>query len=451
MGWLVITDEMDYNNYIHHCCTTIAVQVFQAKGPRGIQGHVELHLTDMAHGGAALGRHEGKVIFVSYAIPGEEVLVELVEDKGRYARGRLVEVLSPSAQRVSPPCPHFGSYATAATVSCGGCHWQHIAYAAQLEFKQRIVQDQLERIGRFERVSVKPMIESPEFWRYRNHVQFALDEHGQLGFMAAESQRVVPIRECHVMHPLLEEVFGALDLELPELKRLLLRCGVNTGQRMVVFETYEDEPFELEVDLPVSCVFLLSDGRTATLVGQEYISEVLGGQEYRISASSFFQVNTSQAEELVRLVRDYLAPTGNEVLLDAYCGVGVFGLGLADEVGQVIGVEESPSAVADARFNAGLADNVEFVEGRVEEVLPSLEAPIDLTVLDPPRQGCASEVLTALARLAPAKIVYVSCDPATLARDTRQLVQAGYQLVEVQPVDMFPQTYHIESVALLRR
>jgi 23S rRNA (uracil1939-C5)-methyltransferase len=207
----------------------------------------------------------------------------------------------------------------------------------------------------------------------------------------------------------------------------------------------------LEVDLPVSCVFLLSDGRTATLIGQEYIGEVLAGQEYRVSASSFFQVNIPQAEELVRLVRDYLAPTGSEVLLDAYCGVGVFGLSLVNEVGQLTGVEESPSAVADARFNAGPADNAEFIEGRVEEVLLSLRAPIDLAVLDPPRQGCASEVLTALAELTPAKIVYVSCDPATLARDTCQLVQSGYQLVEVQPVDMFPQTYHIESVALLRR
>jgi 23S rRNA (uracil1939-C5)-methyltransferase len=443
---LVITREIGYNGGIHHCRDK-----FARRKARAIRDHIELHLTDVAHGGAALGRHEGKVVFVPYAIPDEEVLVEIVEDKGRYARGRLVEVLSPSVQRVSPPCPHFGGHATAAAVGCGGCHWQHIAYEAQLEFKQRIVQDQLKRIGRFESVPVKPVIESPEPWHYRNHVQLALDENGRLGFMAAESQQVVPIEECHIMHPSLDEIFIALDLELPDLKRLSLRCGVNTGQRMVVFETHEDEPFELEVDLPISCVFLLSDGRTATLIGQEYISEVLAGQEYRISASSFFQVNTPQAEELVRLVRGYLAPTGNEVLLDAYCGVGVFGLSLAGEVGQVIGVEESSSAVADACFNASLADNAEFVEGKVEEVLPSLEAPIGLAILDPPRQGCASEALTALAGLTPDKIVYVSCDPATLARDTRRLVQAGYQLVEVQPVDMFPQTYHIESVAFLRR
>lgn len=406
---------------------------------------MELHLTDIAHGGAALGRHEGKVVFVPYAIPGEEVLVEIVEDKGRYAQGRLVEMLSHSPQRVQPLCPHFGSHA------CGGCHWQHIAYQTQLELKQRIVQDQLKRIGHFESVPVKPVLGSPEPWRYRNHVQFTLDEYGRLGFMGAESRQVVPIEECYIMHPLLDEIFAALDLELPELKRLSLRCGVNTGQKTVVFETYEDEPFELEVDLPVFCVFLLSDGRTATLIGQEYIIEILAGREYRISAPSFFQVNTPQAEELVRLVKSYLAPTGNEVLLDAYCGVGVFGLSLADEVGQVIGVEGSPSAVSDARFNAGPAGNVEFIEGKVEEVLPSLKASIDLAVLDPPRQGCASEALAALDRLAPTKIVYVSCDPAILARDTRRLVQAGYQLVEVQPVDMFPQTYHIESVALLRR
>jgi 23S rRNA (uracil1939-C5)-methyltransferase len=405
----------------------------------------ELRLTDMAHGGDALGRHEGKVIFVPYAIPGEEALVEIVEDKGSYARAQLVEILSPSPHRVDPPCPHFG------LGKCGGCQWQHIAYPAQLEFKAAVVGDQLARIGRLPDISVKRTVPSASPWRYRNHVQFSVGDDGRLGFVATDGRRVETVEVCYLLHPILEELFAALDLELPELRRLSLRAGVNTGDQMMIFETHDDEPPALESDLPVSCVLLLSDGIPVNLFGNNYLIEVVAGRRFRISATSFFQVNTAAAEELVRVVGEYLAPAGNEVLLDAYCGVGTFALSLADQVGHVIGIEEDAGAVADARLNAADLANVEFIEGSVEAVLPHLHRPIDLAVLDPPRQGCRPEVLTALIKLGPRRIVYVSCDPATLARDARRLADGGYQLLEVQPVDMFPQTYHIESVALWER
>ncbi len=402
----------------------------------------ELHLTAMAHGGDALGRHEGKVIFVPYAIPGEEALVEMVEDKGRYARGRVVEILSPSPHRVTPPCPHFGPG------KCGGCQWQHIAYQAQLEFKAAVVGNQLARLGRLPDVSVKRLIPSASPWHYRNHVQFSVGDDGRLGFVATTGRRVETIEACYLLHPLLEELFAALDLELPGLARLSLRAGVNTGDQMMIFETHDDLPPALESDLPVSCVLLLSDGTPVNLIGSNHITEVVAERRFRISAASFFQVNTAAAEELVRVVGEYLAPAGDETLLDAYCGVGTFALSLADKVGYVIGIEEDAGAVADARLNVAELTNVEFIEGSVEAFLPQLDRPIDLAVLDPPRQGCKPEALAALIELAPRRIVYVSCDPATLARDARKLAGGGYQLVEVQPVDMFPQTYHIESVAL---
>jgi 23S rRNA (uracil1939-C5)-methyltransferase len=405
----------------------------------------ELCLTDMAHGGDALGRCEGKVIFVPYAIPGEEVTVEITEDKERYAHARLLEVISPSPHRVEPPCPHFGPG------QCGGCQWQHLAYAAQLSVKADVLRDQLNRIGKIADPPLRPALGMANPWHYRNHVQFAVSDDGRMGFVATDGRRVEAIEVCYLLHPLLEDLFAALDLELPGLARLSLRAGINTGDRMMIFETHDDQPPALESDLPVSCVLLLSDGTPVNLIGNNYITEVVGSRTFRISATSFFQVNTAAAQEVVRLVGEYLAPAGDEVLLDAYCGVGTLALSLADKVGQVIGVEEAAGAVADARLNAAELANAEFIESSVETFLPRLDRRIDLAVLDPPRQGCKPEALAALIELAPLRVVYVSCDPATLARDARKLAEGGYQLVEVQPVDMFPQTYHIESVALFGR
>ena len=427
-----------------------------------------LHLTAIAHGGEALGRHEGKVVFVPYAIPGETVRVEVVQEKARWARARLLEVLEPSPDRVEPPCPYFGPG------RCGGCQWQHIAYPRQLSLKREIVRDQLARLGHLPDPPVRPTFAVGEPWAYRNHVQFSVDSQGRIGFYVAGSREVIPVDRCLLLHPLLDELHDALELELPELTRLSLRAGVATGDQMVILETKRDVVPELEVDLPLSCVLLRSREPPLILAGRSYIEEEVAGRRYRVSAGSFFQVNTAGAEALVETVAAYLEPGPDDCLLDAYCGVGLFGLALAERVAEVVGIEEDPDACFDFLWNAeamGL-ENVTLIEGPVEEVLAAwvaaIEAPsgvslpndnqevapesfgkrIDLAVVDPPRSGLGAEVVAALARLEPRRVAYVSCDPATLARDAQAFVQAGYRLADVQPVDMFPQTYHVESVGL---
>jgi 23S rRNA (uracil1939-C5)-methyltransferase len=259
---------------------------------------------------------------------------------------------------------------------------------------------------------------------------------------------VVAIDACPLLHPLLSDLYATLDLDLEGLVRLSLRAGTATGEQMLVFEMVDDLPPALEADVPVSCVLLLSDGVHVNLIGHNHVTEVVAGHTYRISAPSFFQVNTPQAAQLVQQVVEYLDLRGNETVLDAYCGVGLFTAHLAERAGLVVGVEQAPAAVADLLENIADLDNVDVVEGPVEAVLPDLDVPLDAAVVDPPRAGVDRSALEALTDRRPARLVYVSCDPATLARDAKRLVHAGYRLVEVQPVDMFPQTYHVESVAL---
>ncbi len=406
---------------------------------------ITLPLTGVAHGGAAIGRHEGKVLFVPYALPGETVRVEIVEDHRHYAHARLLEVLEPSPDRVPPPCPYFGPD------GCGGCHWQHAAYEAQLRMKAQVVADQLARIGGIPAPPVRPTLPDPSGWGYRNQARFHPAPEGGLGFYTGESRTVVPIENCLILHPLLSDLYDAVDLELPGLRALTLRAGVATGERMLILETEDDEPPVLEIDLPVSCVLLRSDGALLTLIGSSAFSEAVAGRRYRVSAPSFFQANTHQAGELVRLVLQYLELREGDVVLDGYCGVGLFTAPLAERAGLVIAVESDPYAVEDLLVNTEEMENVEVVEGPIEAVLPDLEEELNAAVVDPPRTGMTLEALEGLIRLAPPRLVYVSCDPATLARDGRRLTEAGYRLVEAQPVDMFPQTYHIETVSLWQR
>ncbi|MBN1658241.1 MAG: class I SAM-dependent RNA methyltransferase [Anaerolineae bacterium] len=404
---------------------------------------LDLNLTAMAHGGTALGRHGGQVIFVPYAIPGERVRVQLVDQHARWAYAVPVEILEPSPHRIKPPCPYFG------LGQCGGCQWQHIDYEAQVEYKRSVLTDQMARVGGLD---VTGIIEDPigaaQPWHYRNHVQFHVTPEGDLGFLTLDTHNVIPVKECYIIDPLLDELWAALDMEWPQLYRLSLRCGTATGDRMAIFELNEYEDFYVEVDFPVSAVLMLADGEVAVMMGDRYLVEYVAGRDYHISAGSFFQVNTAGAEALVSVVHDYLAPSDGETLLDLYCGVGLLALSLAQDVGQVVGIESDPSATADFRFNAQGLGNVSLFEGSVVDVLPGIESPIDLVVLDPPRAGAGEAVIDGIAHLAPRRVVYVSCDPATLARDSERLVNAGYHLVRLQPVDMFPQTFHIESVAL---
>lgn len=401
-----------------------------------------IQLTAMAHGGSALGRDDsGRVIFVPLAIPGETVRVRLQGGKERYAHAELLEVLKPSPERVEPRCPHFGT--------CGGCHFQHLAYPAQLVAKTGVVLDQLQRVGKFSKPPVREALSSPKTWEYRNSVSFSPTGDGSVGFWSHREDQVIAIDECHIIEPALQELYRNLDLELPDLQRLTLRLGAE-GDLLVVFETEEVEPPSLETDFSVSAAILLPTGEAANLIGESFLIQQCAGREWRVSAGSFFQVNLGAAEHLVRLVGEMAGLSGTGTVLELYSGVGLFTAGLSLACERVVGIEASPDAVADAAANLDDTDNVELYQGAVEDILPALaEQPFDLVVLDPPRSGVEPSVIDALLEIRAGRIVYVSCDPATLARDAQRLARGGYRLEVVQPVDMFPQTFHVETVSLL--
>ena len=361
----------------------------------------------MAHGGAALGRHEGQTIFVPYAIPGERVRAELVESHAHWARARLLEVLETSPDRITPPCPYFGPD------RCGGCHFQHIRYEPQVEFKRQVVIDQLDRIGGLAGANVQEAIGAAEPWHYRNHVQFSLTDDGHAAFQRAGSHQLIPVESCLIIDPLLDDLWSALDVDWPQLRQLNLRCGSATGDLMAIFELDHYEDFDIEVDFPVSCVVRLADGESVVLMGNPHLVEQVAGRDYRVSASSFFQVNTAGAEVLIDLVQGYLAPAGGETLVDLYCGVGLFGLALAGRVGQVIGVEADRSAADDFRYNAQGLSNVRLIAEAAEAALPAH------------RGATARGAGGARSR------------PATALQKYNRFI--------------FPQTYHVESVALFVR
>ena len=381
-----------------------------------------LTLTDMAYEGHAIGRLDNLVVFAEYGIPGEEVVVEIYRKTADFASARVVEVLRASPDRVEAPCQYFGV--------CGGCHWQHIAYERQLELKHHVVQEQLRRIGKFESQPVNQTIGAADAWGYRNHLRLSAGRYGDIGFMRRGSHHFLPIDRCLIADPRINDAIALLQGKGAGLHQVELRAGVNTGDLMLQPDMTQREP--------------------AAPPSKKAYREALLGREFQISAPSFFQSNTAQAERLAQLVRQQLDPQPDELLLDAYAGVGTFAALFATDVRRVIGIEESPAAVADAALNLADLPNVRYIEGKVEAVLPELQEKPDAVILDPSRVGCHPDVIAAILRLAPRKLVYVSCDPSTLARDLRLLVDGGFELLDVTPLDMFPQTYHIECVASLK-
>jgi 23S rRNA (uracil1939-C5)-methyltransferase len=399
-----------------------------------------LQLESMAHGGDAIARHEGQVIFVRGGIPGEHVRARVTERRARFLRAAVVEVLAPSPHRVTPPCPYVEH--------CGGCQWQHIAYAAQSTIKTDIVEETLARIGGLQAPPVAPALPAASPLGYRNHVQVRLASGGRLGFMARESHHVVPIERCLLAHPLAQARWEALREARLSFQRAGLRVGVNTGESLVVLEGPQRPSAN---HLPSgACAWAQGDAIHA-LRGNPWYHEELLGRRFRVSAGSFFQVHTAQAEALVRVALEMLAPSPVDRVLDLYCGVGVFALSVADQVEQVLGIESAGAAISDARVNGGEQANVRWHEDAAENALADLRGRWTKAILDPPRAGCAEAVLTALAQLEVERIVYVSCEPSTLARDIARLGAWGYAVERIQPVDMFPQAFHVETVALLRR
>jgi len=406
---------------------------------------ITLKLDEMAHGGSALGHYRGRTIFVPYAIPGERVVARIVDDRGRYAFAQGVTLLEPSPARVRPVCPHFGPG------RCGGCAFQHIAYDAQPGFKRDIVIDQLRRVGGVRSPVVHPTLPSPDAWAYRSHTTFQVDAEGRLCYLGTDGRSLIPIDECHIIRPELVELFEELAFdEIPELDRVRLQVG-SQGAPMVILSTRDDNAPELEVDLPVSINFLLSDNEPANLIGASHITIALRGRRFRVTAGAFFHPNLPQTERLIDLVLERLSLTGSESVLDLYAGVGTFAAFIAPRAALVTVVESYPPAVTDADENLADFDNIDLIEGSVEAVLPALDESYDAAVVDPPPSGLDGRALDALAALGPRTLVYVSADPASLARDAKRLAQKGYRLLETQPVDMAPQTFQIQCVAHFSR
>lgn len=404
----------------------------------------EVDLTTYLYGGEVLGRlPDGRAVFVPFSLPGERVRIRLIEEKRNYARAELLEVLAPAPERIEPLCLHFGV--------CGGCHYQHIDYDHQLAAKAEIVRDQMERIGRMENPPVGTTVPCPEPYYYRNHVQFHQTPDGNLGYIKFYEDEVLAIQECHLPEPTLNEVWPQLDFEpLPDLDRIGLRLGREDDVQLTL-ESESLEAPELSVEEVDLSVVHLSPAGPLVLAGSPAITMEVKGRPFRVSAGSFFQVNTFMAEQMVDYLLENLELNPEMSVLELYCGAGLFAAFLAPRVGRLIGVESSPYAAEDFAFNLDEFDNVELYEAPAELALPHLYLQPDLIVLDPPRAGVDKEALDAIAASGAQQIVYISCDPATLARDARRLERGGYRLEKVTPFDLFPQTYHIETISLWRK
>ncbi|HEY7973878.1 MAG TPA: class I SAM-dependent RNA methyltransferase [Ktedonobacterales bacterium] len=455
---------------------------------------IELELNDLAYGGDAVGRHEGRAVFVPGGLPGELVRAQLQRERSNYARATLIDIVRPSPDRVAPRYP--------ALSESGGFQWQHLAYPAQLEWKSRIVRQLLMRIGKFTEPHTLPTLGMPtsaDPWRYRTVAQFSVASDGAIGFRRMESHDVLDMPDCPIVHPQLDLLYQATRAWMRQrwgaraaayTERFTLRVAVGApGEQasgplsLAGSHTYRHGPSglltiearpgasfnddggpdavasELLEALPslAGVVILgLPGGRGRVIAGQDFVHERVLNRVFRISAGSFFQVNPTQTPILIEQALTALQPRPGDTVLDGYSGAGLFSLFLAERVAHVRAIESQPSAVADARASALLngVTNVLPLEGLLERTVGMMRRQrehIDLALIDPPRSGCLPRALIELAALAPRAIVYVSCDPSTLARDLRIICDNGYRLTSVQPVDMFPFTAHIECVATCER
>lgn len=410
---------------------------------------MQVKIDGITHKGEGVGRINGKATFIPLAIPGETVDIEIIQERSKYIRGNLKQVLDPSPDRVEPECPHFST--------CGGCHFQHVSYERQLALKRQIVQDNLQRIAGIETV-VKPVIASPNRWNYRNKVTWHV-RGGELGYYQEGSHELLPISTCKIISQPLQLISGELRHFLKQHPltgegEITLRYSQNTEDSMLVLSGFSDIP-EAWRDLnslTANAVHIF-DGQINVLWGSEYWQEKLGTRKFRIPAASFFQVNNSQAEQIIACLTRELPLKGDMHLVDLYCGVGALTLNLAPQVKKVTGIEEFPPSIEYARLNAkqnGI-ENAAFYCGASENVFPELSEHVDGIVVDPPRAGCHPDVIKAIVQQKPEHVAYVSCNPGTLARDLGQLKEFGYTPTLIQPIDMFTQTYHVETVVLMSR
>lgn len=401
-----------------------------------------LKLMGIAHGGAAIAKgKQSRTIFVPFGIPDEMVKIEIVQEKNSHSWAKLVEVVRPSPDRVTPPCPHFGV--------CGGCHFQHIAYARQLELKTAVVKDQLQRIGGFKNVTVHPTLPNPEPYAYRTEIELSSAGDGRLGFWSPYLRQVIPISQCDIAKPGLIDLLGDIELDLPGLRKLTLKIGED-GSTLAALEVDDVEPPELTADFPVSVSIVLPDRTAATLVGELYLVQEINGRSFRISPGCYTPPSIGGMEAVIRTVLKMARLNGTERVLDLYSGVGILSAALAEKAATLHCIELNPDAVADAVVNLDHTDNVTLYQERVAG-LAHLDIGADVIVMHPPSRGMNSEALTAVVQKKSPRLITVGSDIAILARDGKQLKRGGYQLVEVQPIDMMPQNFQVEVVMLWQR
>ena len=444
---------------------------------------IEVTIEDLSEEGTGIGKFEGMTFFIKDAVIGDRVRAKIMKLKKTYGFARLMEVLTPSPDRVEPLCP--------VARQCGGCQIQAMSYEAQLAFKTRKVENNLKRIGKFEEIPMESIIGMEDPFHYRNKAQFPFGKNrdGKIitGFYAGRTHSIIENTSCHlgkeVNEEILEKILAWMNAFHVEpyneatgkglMRHSLIRCGFRTGEIMVclVINGRKIPGEEALVDslkiIPgmTSISLNVNKEKTNVILGREvinlwgrpYIEDYIGEVKYQISPLSFFQVNPVQTERLYGKALEYAGLTGEETVWDLYCGIGTISLFLARKARKVYGVEIIPDAIEDARRNASLNGftNTEFYVGKAEEVLPEKYEKegvrADVIVVDPPRKGCDETLLSTMVKMQPERIVYVSCDSATLARDLRYLCDNGYELKRVCPADMFPQTVHVEVVCCLHR
>lgn len=444
---------------------------------------ITLTFEDLTHQGNGVGKVNGYPLFVPYGLPGEEAKVLVVKVNKKFGFGKLLEVTKPSPERVEPPCNVF--------FKCGGCQIQHMSYDMQLKMKHNQVKNVMRKIAHLDHVPVHTPIGMEDPWRYRNKVSIPVGEHkGELitGFYRMRSHDIIKDMDTCVvqdevndrMVEAVRRIADKLGIEAYDeqkhtgvLRHIMVRTGRQTGDVMIVIitrteklphqdqlikeltETYPNINSIMHNINPKQTNVILGE-ETKLLYGEEYIYDTIGDIRFAISAKSFYQVNPPQTTKLYDKALEYANLDGHETVIDAYCGIGTISLFLAQKAKKVYGIEVVPEAIEDAKKNAKLngMTNTEFVVGQAEKVMPWWKAQglrPDVIVVDPPRKGCEPEFLEAMLGMEPKRIVYVSCNPSTLARDLRILEDGGYETKEVQPVDMFPQSMHIEAVTWLER
>ncbi|MBD2394532.1 23S rRNA (uracil(1939)-C(5))-methyltransferase RlmD [Cyanobacterium aponinum UTEX 3222] len=441
---------------------------------------VEVEIDDVSSEGSGVARVDQQVVFIPNTVTGDRISSRIVRVKKKYAQGQLEEFRKNSAYRIRPRC--------IVADKCGGCQWQHINYSYQLQLKQNQVKETLTRIGGFADLQVEPII-SGEDLSYRNKVNYPLgvSHTGQIkaGYYRQGSHQIVNINQCPIqdqrLNPLLAEIKQDLQqLQIPiydekthkgALRHLCFRIGKNTGEILLTLVSAElsDDTMDKQAEkwmkrypnlVGVTLNYnpqktnVIFGQKTELLAGRPYLIEQFARLNYHLRAETFFQVNTTVAEDLLTAILNKLSLTGEETVLDLYCGVGTFTLPFAQKVKKAIGVESYSLSIEQAQRNAEInnIDNVEFITETTETFLPTLEIKPDLVILDPPRKGCQTEVIESLKQIKSNFILYISCHPATLARDLQLLCQEGdYRIMFVQPADFFPQTPHVETAVILTR